>query len=35
MDFTAILETITALFADVDIMAIVNAVMEFVTGLIG
>ena len=35
MDFTAIFETITAMLGDVDIMAILNTVMGYVTELFG
>mgnify|MGYP003450408726 FL=1 len=35
MDFNAIIETITALFADFDINAVLDAIMGLVGGLIG
>lgn len=35
MDFAAILEFLGTLFEGFDIMAIVNAVMELVGGLVG
>lgn len=34
MDFNAILETITSMLGDVDIMAIVNTVVGYVTELL-
>lgn len=35
MDFNAIIETITALFADFDINAILDTIMGLVGGLLG
>ena len=35
MDFAAILETITSMLGDVDVMAILDTVMAFVTDLLG
>ena len=35
MDFNAIIETITALFADFDINAILDGIMGLVGGLVG
>lgn len=35
MDFAAILETITSMLGDVDVMAILDTVMAFVTELLG
>lgn len=35
MDFAAILETITSMLGDVDIMAILETVMGYVTELLG
>ena len=35
MDFNAIIETITALFADFDINALIDAIVGLVGGLVG
>ena len=35
MDFATILETITSMLGDVDVMAILDTVMAFVTELLG
>lgn len=35
MDFAAILETITSMLGDVDVMAILDTVMALVTDLLG
>ena len=35
MDFAAILETITSMLGDVDVIAILDTVMAFVTELLG